>query len=307
MKDPNETLQRLSQEGGTLEQELLRSASGDRPDADLYAKALERALEAHRDDSSGRRYRVLGAGVAAVAVAAGAALLLRAPAPSPRVTAEAPLVSAPPPPTASTPQASPGACAPVSVGTGEEPLIDDFEDGDTRIPLLDKRAGNWMVYNDGSAKQEPRPGSTFPANRLPQPRGTSRFGLRSTGGKFTQWGAAIGIELTPRRCYDASAYAGFAFWARGRATVRVNVRMSQIVGEEFGGTCVSDCYDAHGTVRTLTREWTRHEVRWEDVAQQGFGTKVAFDPRWLYSLEFALPQGQAPFDFWIDDVALLQR
>ncbi len=307
MRKPDESLQRLSQERGTLEQELLRSAGSDRPSADLHAKALARVLEARREESSARRYRVLGAGAAVLAVAAAAAILLRAPAPPPRVAAEDPAISARPQPTASAPQPPPGACAPVSVGTGQEPLIDDFEDGDTRLPLLDKRAGNWMVYHDGSGKQEPRPGSIFAATRLPRPRGTSHFGLRSTGGRFTKWGAAIAIELTPRRCYDASAYAGVAFWARGRATLRVNVRMAQVVGEEFGGTCVSGCYDSHGAERTLTREWKRYEVLWADVAQQGFGTTVAFDPRWLYSLEFALPRGQPPFDFWIDDLAFLQR
>lgn len=307
MKTPDSPLQRLSEEPGTLEQELLRSADGDRPHADLHARALQRALEAHRRKSSGNRYRALGAGVAALAVAAAAAILLRAPASTPRLAAELPPVSAPPQPTGSATPARPRACAPVSIGSGQEPLIDDFEDGDTRLPLLDKRAGSWMVYNDGSAKQEPRPGSTFAANRLPQPRGTSKFGLHSTGGKFTKWGAAVGIELSPLRCYDASAYAGIAFWARGRGEVRVNLRMAQVVAEEFGGTCVSDCYDAHGTSRPLTREWRRYEVRWEDVAQQGFGTQVAFDPRWLYSLEFAFPKGQGPFDFWVDDVSLLQR
>jgi Carbohydrate binding domain (family 11) len=307
MKDTDQVPERLSQEPGTPEQELLRSAKADRPDAQLYAKTVKRVLDTHRRDSNLRRYRALGAVAAALAVAAGAALLLRPPSPAPRMTAEAAPVAAPPKPTPSVPQAPPGACAPVSIGAGKEPLLDDFEDGDTRIPLLDKRAGSWIVYNDGTAKQEPRQGSIFPATRLPQPRGTSRFGLRSTGGKFTKWGAAVAIELTPHRCYDASAYAGFAFWARGRGTVRVNLRMAQVVGEEYGGTCVSNCYDSHGVVRTLTREWKRYEVRWEDVLQQGFGTQVAFDPHWLYSLEFALPQGQPPFDFWLDDVTLLEH
>jgi Carbohydrate binding domain (family 11) len=309
MKDADEAPRRLSQEPGTFEQELLRSARGDRPAAGVYAATLTQVLAEYRRDAVSRRYRAVGLVAGALAAAAGVALLVRSASSPPSMTAEAPPERASLEPSAAPPAApaAPRACAPVSIGAGDAPLIDDFEDGDTRIPLLDKRAGSWIAYSDGTAKQEPRQGSVFPASRLQPPRGKSRFGLRSTGGKFTKWGAALAIELTPHRCYDASAYGGVAFWARGRASVRVNLRMSQIVAEEYGGTCVADCYDSHGTLRALTSEWKRYEVRWADVAQQGFGAKVPFDPRFLYSVEFALPQGQPPFDLWIDDVVFLQR
>jgi hypothetical protein len=115
----------------------------------------------------------------------------------------------------------------------------------------------------------------------------------------------LAIELNPRRCYDASAYAGVAFWARGRASLRIGVKMTQIVGEEFGGSCTQGCYDSHGVTYPLTREWKHYEVRWKDLAQRGFGAAVPFDPRSLYSLEFAVSENQPPFDFWIDDVAFL--
>jgi len=186
-------------------------------------------------------------------------------------------------------------------------LIDDFEDGDSRLIVADKRAASWVVFNDGTGQQQPRAGSSFPADRIPGGRGSSRFGLHTHGRKFSKWGAALSVELSPRRCYDASAYAGISFWARGRASVRISVKMTQVVGEEFGGSCLQDCYDGHGALRTFTKDWTRYELRWEDLAQSGFGTPLDFDPHSLYSIEFAVAASQPSFDFWIDDVSFLSR
>lgn len=294
------------------ERELLRSADRDRPAAAVYERALERVLAAERKRRAARnqgRARGLTLALTLTLGLAGAATwLLRGQAPPPPVVAErprlpAPVLAASGAPTPVSPMAP---CTPASVGSGREPLIDDFEDGDTRIPMVDQRAGIWIAYNDGTAKQEPRPGSVFPANRIVGGRGSSHFGLRSSGPKFSKWGGAVAIELNPRRCYDASAYAGVTFWARGHANLRVNVKMTQIVGVEFGGSCTKDCYDSHGSTLSLPREWQRYDVRWDELKQRGFGVAVPFDPRSLYSIEFAFADGQ-PFDFWIDDVAFLTK
>jgi hypothetical protein len=186
-------------------------------------------------------------------------------------------------------------------------MIDDFEDGDTRLLLADKRAGSWITFNDGTAKQSPRVGSVFPANRIPSGRGASRYGLHATGGRFTKWGSVVAAELNPRRCYDASAYAGLTFWAKGNIKLRISPKMTHVVTEEFGGSCQKDCFDGHGALRELTGQWTRYDVRWEELTQRGFGSPIPFDPRSLYSVEFQMLQDQTPFDVWLDDVAFLPR
>ena len=73
--------------------------------------------------------------------------------------------------------------------------------------------------------------------RIPGGRGSSRFALHTSGGKFTKWGALLAAELSARRCYDASAYAGLTFWARGRGSFNVVAKMTQIAPEEYGGSC----------------------------------------------------------------------
>jgi hypothetical protein len=310
-KHPEHELTRLSDEAATREQELLRSAGNDRSAPGVLPAALAAVLAAHRREVAERRMR-WGLAVAATISLAAAGLLLASGTRAPKLSAErsspSQARSAAPAPSASTVPAPPFVpCSPPSVGSGHEPMIDDFEDGDTRMLLVDKRAGYWIAFNDGTGKQEPRVGSVFPANRIPGGRGASRFGLRTTGTRFSKWGAVLAAELNPRRCYDASAYGGLAFWARGHGTVRVVAKMTQVVAEEFGGSCVKDCYDGHGAIRVLTREWARHVVAWDELRQRGFGAAVRFDPRSLYSIEFALPEGQPPFELWLDDVAFLSR
>jgi hypothetical protein len=307
--EPDDTLDRLSREAGTLEQQLLRSAVEDRPAPGVFPAALAAVLQARRRD---RKRRLLAVAGSTIALAAAAALMLRDQPSGLKLVAELPALShatrSPPAPSASLRAPAPIApCSPPSAGSGREPMIDDFEDGDTRMAPVDKRAGYWIAFNDGTGKQEPRMGSVFPANRIPGGRGASRFGLHTSGGRFDKWGAVLAAELNPRRCYDASAYAGLTFWARGRASLRVVAKMTHVVGEEFGGSCVKDCFDGHGSLLTLTRDWTKYVVRWEELAQRGFGAKIPFDPRSLYSIEFAIPENQPTFDVWIDDVAFLER
>ncbi|HET7538747.1 MAG TPA: hypothetical protein VFK05_02710 [Polyangiaceae bacterium] len=306
----HEIFTRLRDESGSLEQELLRSADADRP-ARGTREATLAALRSRTQRDFHARSRRLAVAVAALTLAAGAVLLVRDRVAPPRLRAEPPAAShvsgaAPAPSTAPAPSPLDD-CAPAAVGSGQQASIDDFEDGDGRLLVIDKRAGTWIVFNDGSGQQKPLAGSAFRAERIPGGRGASLFGLHTSGSKFSKWGAVLGVELAPRRCYDASAYAGVVFWARGRATLRVGVKMTQVVAEEFGGSCVQDCYDSHGAVRALSKDWQHYEVRWEELRQSGFGMQLAFDPHSLLSIEFVVGANQPPFDYWIDDLSFLTR
>ena len=312
MSQDDEPLKPLRGDVQTLESTLLRSAAEDRPAPGVQRSALLQVLEARQHERRRRARRRVGV-VTALTLAAAVALLVRTQTRSPLLRPEPPASTAStrtlrPPPSASVTPISPLApCMPPGIGSGNDTLIDDFEDGDSRLRVSDKRAGYWVVFNDGTAKQEPRLGSAFPASRIPGGRGGGHFGLHTTGGKFSKWGAALSVELSPRRCYDASAYAGIAFWARGKAQLRVAVKMTQVIAEEFGGSCVDDCYDTHGAERSLTADWQHYQVRWEELTQRGSGTALPFDPHSLFALEFGVPGGRPPFDFWIDDVTFLAR
>lgn len=302
---------RLRDELDTFERELLLSAGDDRPGEGTQAMALRAVLakrEQERVQQGKRSYALMAA---AVALAAIAMLIVRSKSHAPAHVKPEPATSlrlAPPTPSNSAPRVSPLApCAPAVVGSGHDPLIDDFEDGDTRTSVLDKRSGFWSVFNDETAVQHPAVGEIFKPERIPGGRGESKFALHTRGGRFTKWGASMAAELSPRRCYDASNYAGIAFWGRGKARVRVGTKMTQVVGEDFGGSCQHDCFDGHGAIRDMTREWQHYEVRWEEMAQSGFGQVVTFDPHSLFMIEFSNPGGQDPYDYWIDDVSWIVK
>ena len=89
--------------------------------------------------------------------------------------------------------------------------------------------------------------------------------------------------------------------------VRVVVKMTQVMAEEFGGSCTHDCYDGHAKRIKLTRDFQHVVLRWEDLKQLGFGTPLTFDARSLNAIDFSVLPDETPFDFWIDDVSFIPR
>jgi hypothetical protein len=174
------------------------------------------------------------------------------------------------------------------------------------VPAVEQRIGQWLIFNDGTGTQFPRPGTADPT-RIPGGHGASHFALHSAGGKFSKWGASLSFEFNPRHCYDASAYGGLEFWARGRGEIRLIVKMTQVIAEEFGGSCSHDCYDGHAKRIKLSRDFQHVVVRWSELTQTGFGTPLAFDPRSLDAIDFSVLPEETPFDFWIDDVSFMRR
>lgn len=317
---------RLSHSAAPDARELVRSSRNDAPSRATRELAIEQVIIRYRRSRAQQRFAwaALGSGVA---LAAGVLLWMRAnPPPETEVARELPIapsqsgaavpaspaVPAPsalpsPTPTSSARAAELEPCTPAMRATGNEPLIDDFEDNDARIAPLEHRAGFWGASNDSTGKQRPAPGAPLAMARIPGGRGASHFALHTSGSKFTKWGALLAADFSPRRCYDASAYAGLVFYARGRGSFNVVAKMTQVAPEEFGGSCTHDCFDSHRATFALTSDWQERHVTWAELKQQGYGQAVPFDPRSLLSLEFTVAPDQTPFDLWIDDVRFLQR
>lgn len=309
--DP-ESPARLSQSADPAARELVGSARLDVPSAGSREASIEQVLGRFRQQRAQRRVAWLAAG-SAVALAAAFALWVRAnhaPAtPLAREVPPAPVTIAsgatPPAPSAGSPELE--ACTPAVVAEGKAPLIDDFEDANTRIAALEHRAGFWSESNDSTGVQQPTLGIPFVMSRIPGGRGDSRFALHTSGSKFSKWGAVVSTEFSTRRCYDASAYAGLGFWSRGRGSMNIVAKMTQISPEEYGGTCTHDCFDGHKATIALSSKWQEHRVPWSELKQKGFGQPVPFDPHSLLSLELSVSPDQTPFDFWVDDIRFLER
>jgi hypothetical protein len=305
----DQTPKRLSDAGSELERWLLHSAELEREhDPALEQATLERALAEKPERRTKMLRRLLVPGLAAAAMAAGTALIVtRAPIP-PAPSAEAPSPRSSAAPVATPPRRAVGdPCAHPVKATGTSPLIDDLEDRNGRVLPLEGRDGAWGIFNDGTGAQEPAPFEAWHPTLIPGRRGASRYAMHTRGGAMSKWGATNNVALLESGCYDASVYAGVTFYAKGPSRVLLTVQMSDVVPAEFGGTCEKDCYDSHGKAFELGKRWQRYSVLWHELAQQGFGPPVDFDPRRLRTVMFGVTAADTPFDFWIDDVAFVTR
>lgn len=205
---------------------------------------------------------------------------------------------------ASTSDGSTVACVP-SKGSGRDGSVDDLEDGDLWIRTADGRAGYWYAYNDGTGVQTPPSMATTYADS-PGAHG-SRFAAHTQGSGFTDWGGGFGFQLDSPpgvsfACtYDASAYTGMTFRAKGSATMTFAVQIAAVVDVIYAGTCTSACFDAHSKVFQLSDTWRTFVVPFSDLHQAGWGTPVPFDPTTIMNVQFG--GGRPAFDIWVDDIA----
>ena len=284
---------------------LLRSARLDVPGDGAKRRALEAGLAALGQRRLAPRSLLTAGTVLALAAAAAFFFVTRRPA-EPRVESvtpeRVPQTAAPKPITAKS------ACPRLVVARGDAPLVDDWEEDDSLVFPRDGRGGNWATYDDGTGKQTPPDKSPLFPSRIAGGRGSSTRALHVFGGKFTNWGVTFGAELANAACYDASAYAGVSFVAKGPGVVKVGLQMLDIQDVRYGGLCKTDCYNAHRKVVELSKSWKEYTVRWEDLHQlYEAGPPLAFDPSRVRFLEFSIAPEDTPFDLWIDDVSFVKR
>lgn len=194
-------------------------------------------------------------------------------------------------------------------------VIDDLDDGDASIAEVKGRIGAWYTYNDETAtgEQSPDPGKDFaPAAGGPRDVG---FMAQTTGGGFTEWGAGMGFDLnnagTAKGVWDASAFTGVAFYARGNAPVRIAIATRAVVPVASGGTCMpgeaegEECDDAHGKTLTLDATWRQYVVPFSEITQDGWGRPAEFDAKTLTGIQFQIAKG-VEFDVYIDEIGFYE-
>ena len=202
-----------------------------------------------------------------------------------------------------------------AVGSSAALAVDDLEDGENAIQMLGQRTGYWFTYNDGSAAQIPAPDPSGATPFKPSAGGHSAmFSAHTSGPAFTKWGAGMGFDFNnsaSKSCaYDASAYAGIKFWAKGNVAIKAMVTVpgtTLMTGTNYG-TCVGAavCEDHYSLQPkpVLTDTWTQYTLDFASTtafAQEGWGTQATFDKSHLLAVQFQVAMG-LPFDFSIDDV-----
>jgi len=195
-----------------------------------------------------------------------------------------------------------------NVPPGKMALLDDFEDHDSVATMEFARDAFWFTVHDET------PGSIVPEGAVvPEaggPRGSAYAGHVVASG-YSSWGANVALAMSHYsngvRCpFNASAFKGIRFQARGKGVVRVQVPIPETVDKEFGGSCDPDkamvCYDQHGVDITLTEQWQSYELSWSDFSQFGWGTPAVLAPESIQGLQWVFIPANLPVDLWWDNV-----
>lgn len=190
-------------------------------------------------------------------------------------------------------------------------LIDDAEVGFPALPRRAGRNGAWFSVHDESG------GSATPAQALSlvPARGSSHFAAHIKGAGFTGWGTQLGASLkSPVTGYDASAYCGVRFLAKGSGD-GWSLLISDRKSSPSGGVCSPDsddpalrCYDYPGKAFAPSTEWQVFELYFADLAPlQGYAdSQRQLDKSALFDIVFNFwnPDGAA-FELLIDDLSFM--
>jgi hypothetical protein len=110
--------------------------------------------------------------------------------------------------------------------------------------------------------------------------------------------------------YDASAYDGIAFWARGTPSVEARIGTAATTSTKWGGTCTLDTPPVgegcvpHERSYEFNDEWVQYWLPFDplDAAWGGAGWgSIVFDRTKLTNFQFRV--AGSPFDFWVDDIS----
>lgn len=166
---------------------------------------------------------------------------------------------------------------PIDTPNGKGLLVDDFEDGDNHSKTIDSY---WYTYddngNDGASV------ITTPVNEDGDIIATavnngSKYALQVNytldKGEYAYepyvgWGIQIAED-------DANGrFGGITYWYKGGAHI-ARVEISDVTD-----------YDVHMTKVRASRTWTKVEIRFKDMAQEGWGVEVPFDARHIKAISF---------------------
>jgi hypothetical protein len=191
-------------------------------------------------------------------------------------------------------------------------LIDNLDDGNDHIVVTPTRRGSWYTFHDESDGGVQVPGDSAFTLAAGGATASSAYYVRTTGSGFTDWGAGVGFDLNagdsgPKGKFNATAYTGISFKAKGNVTIRFAVQIAAVLETTLGGTCVPsttpmfECDDTHGTNIALTSTWATYQVPFNNLVQEMWGLPAMFSKTTLTAVVFQfLPS--ASFDVSIDDV-----
>ena len=225
-----------------------------------------------------------------------------------------------PPAGSNTPGAAPGSAASLGGASalkdcGPPGMIDDGEDGNNQYLPVENRGGYWYTFID-------KTGSTTVTPMAGEQGGT--FAMTEGGANGSKFAAnfkgkigtgaivfsGMGVNLVdPKDKYDASKYAGIAFFAkRGQdSTGKVRLKVPDMNTDPDGAVC-TECFNDFGGDLNLTEEWKQYIFPWKAMKQMpGWGNprKPHITQAKIYGIQFQVNVPSANYDIYIDDLKFI--
>lgn len=196
---------------------------------------------------------------------------------------------------------------------GAGSVIDNLEDEDLQILPNGSRQGAWFAYDDNSGGErtdieiEAVDGSGNGGASGARNHGANDGSAACIRGRdFLQWGGGMGFALSQpngaRQSYDASAYTGLRFRAKGSNDVEFRALLVDNYSDPTAGECAG-CNDHFRVLFTPNSDWKQYSFAWADFEQQGFGDQQpSVCPSALRAIQFQWPR-EADFELCVDDIA----
>jgi hypothetical protein len=215
---------------------------------------------------------------------------------------------------------------PPAAGMATDLLIDDLEDMDNGIKRIGGRTVFWYAYDDAanawgstitpkpdkSGADPLKPGSTMCHGGTACILASGTTAMEDTTGATPKYPyAGVGFDFSnaaKKPCvYNASAYKGIKFWARGDSAIRIKLNTTKNTKMEDGGTCIGDLcnggYSPAGVDVILTPTWQEIDIPFATAVAPSWAvdpTAPHPDPAALLSLQVQIPSGQT-FSIALDD------
>jgi len=179
-------------------------------------------------------------------------------------------------------------------------LLSDFEDGTTELVEVSDRDGSWIHGRDLTSVSVTIGPSSECAARGVWAGHLAASTPTSWGNNWTAFFRAPGRKAP--NPYDGRRYGGVSFWAAfgGKNGPDFAVPFGIVTMDTTQPSCSTHCDDHYIERITLTREWRRYEVRFDDLKQ---GREPAL-PMQRDQLVGFIIWTQQQCDIWIDDVRL---
>jgi endoglucanase len=191
-------------------------------------------------------------------------------------------------------------------------LIEDAENNDNQIIVKDGRNGYIYSYGDNAGTtMTPEANTTFPQTPGGAQGSAYAACLKGNVAMASVAYAGIGFNLVdPEKAVDLSKYDGIGFRVRRGAdsSMRLRIKVPDVATKPEGGMCTEKCFNDFGTDMYMSEEWQQFFLPFADMKQDsGWGDPrpANIDSTKIYGIQFQVVEKGKPFEFCIDDIALI--